>query len=118
GGRSPAAVHPARGPAPRSRLAPSHWCRRQAVPQRLLPDLAFSPDQTVRIVFDRDADGSRRAVIDLANGGKCVVYAAEEFWEQALDDAHRVNDSDFLRSEGPKKVVSIAPPVSAPTFSS
>jgi hypothetical protein len=74
------------------------------VPQRLLPDLAFSPDPRVRIVFDRDADGSRRAVIDLATGGKCVVYAADEFWEQALGDAHRVNDSDLLRSEGAKEV--------------
>jgi hypothetical protein len=62
-----------------------------------------APTPMVRIVFDRDADGSPRAVIDLANGGKCVVYAADEFWEQALGDAHRVNDS-ALRSEGAKEV--------------
>jgi hypothetical protein len=43
----------------------------------------------VRIVFDRDADGSRRAVIDLANGGKCVVYAADECWEQASRSGRR-----------------------------
>ena len=55
------------------------------MPQRLLPDLAFSPDHPVRNVFDRDADG---------------------FWEQALgDDGHRVNDSDFLRGEGAKETV-------------
>jgi hypothetical protein len=36
-------------------------------------------DHIVGIGFDRDADGSRSAVIDLANGGKSVVYAAEEF---------------------------------------
>jgi hypothetical protein len=27
------------------------------MPQRLLPDLAFSPDHMVGIVLDRDADG-------------------------------------------------------------
>jgi hypothetical protein len=75
------------------------------VPQRLLLDLVFHPDHMVGIVFDRDADGSRRAVIDLANGGQCVVDAADECWVQALgDDGHPVNDSDFPRDEGAKEV--------------
>jgi hypothetical protein len=56
------------------------------VPQRLLLDRVFYPDHIVGIVCDLDADGSRRAAIDLANGGKCVLYATDEFWVQALGD--------------------------------